>query len=668
MIQLRLEVKLVLRGPILTQATTAGAYGIDATMARDRLQRPYLPYSLMRGKLRQALEELQDALTDAAEGDSLRSSIDAWFGPRRQEGDEFNNRRGALFFSDFVHPIPKAGTQLLSRIKVDPDSGTVQERMLMVTDSPFQYGEPVEFNGELRWICPDVARIARDVAILQSGLRWLTQLGAERTIGYGRVDSVNIEQVHVMELTPQDEAGFLIAKEEVDKLTSHVNPNSRTHRHPCRIPVAVAGATALETRYAIRIRPRKPFCIAGMRRRANVFESESIIPGSTILGALATTYCRASGVPGGANEVKPVAGKPWQALAEDFGKMRFTHAFPAPRDSSERPSVLPLSLVAAEPESDDIPDVLYDVALCPRPRMVPHGDRQRPPVFASDWKRHAVAKKAKALFGWPEIRRESRIRTAIEPETLRAAPEQLFGYEMVDPEGFDWLAFLDLSRVDQPRRAHVLRDLQHLLSAGLGPLGKTKMDADIWIAPADSIRPVVQSNPVPLPGGYWVVTLQTPALLCRPDDLRWSSSEPPDQKLLRGYQRVVDELSDKSLRLERFFAKQSLSSVHFAGQLPRDGRGLYYPLVLTDEGSTFVLQAAGDEAKANQTIEQWLASGIPVPPSVAKDIDRGFSANSTDAWKHCPILNTHGFGEVVVNPPWLRDTVPNPSWPITLRD
>ena len=61
MIHLRLDVKLTLVGPLFTQATNPGASGIDAVMARDRDGRPYLPYSLVRGKLRQSLEALQNA-------------------------------------------------------------------------------------------------------------------------------------------------------------------------------------------------------------------------------------------------------------------------------------------------------------------------------------------------------------------------------------------------------------------------------------------------------------------------------------------------------------------------------------------------------------------------------------------------------------------------------
>src|SRR5262249_22023215 len=154
-------------------------------------------------------------------------------------------------------------------------------------------------------------------------------------------------------------------------------------------------------------------------------------------------------------------------------------------------------------------------------------------------------------------------------------------------------AVLDLSRVDPAQRSAVLLELHHLLSAGLGPLGKTKMDAEIWIEPVNRLEPVVLSSAEPLPGDCWVVTLQTPALLCRPEDLTWSHDDAPDKKLLEGYGRVFDEISAHTLKLERFFASQSLSGAHFAGRLPRDARGHYYPLVLTDAGTTFVLQAAG---------------------------------------------------------------------------
>ncbi len=667
MIHLRIDVGLTLIGPILTQATSAGAFGIDAAMARDRRGRPYLPYSLVRGKLRQAFEEIQDALGDPGERALFRAAITRWFGPRSEESDS-NNQRGTLFFSDFVHPDTRREGQLLSRIKIDQATGAVERRMVMVVDTPFQYGEPAEFRGAVRCVCVDEVQAEQDLQWLGAGLRWLTQLGACRTIGFGRVGSVHVDHVDLTELVPQDEDGPARDKGVLDPPTPENSPATRTVRHSCRLPDAAWSSDPAITHYALRIRPRGLLCIGGPRKRTNVFKSDAVIPGGALLGALATTYCTATGSSMATNEVTPLPGRPWQALARDFAKLRFTHAFPTARGSNERPVVAPLSLAVAEPAYGDIPDRFYDVALCSRPRLIPHGEESRPPVFAPDWKRHVVTKAAEKRFGWPEIHMEVRVRTAIDPGKLRAETERLFGYEMVDPDGLDWLTTLDLSGVAPQDRARVLADIQHLLSAGLAPLGKTKVDADVQFGPPSGFQPTVPSDVNPLPGHRWAITLQTPALLCHPRDPMWSSDTSPRENLHAGYDRIFNAISGGRLQLERFFATQSLSNTYFARGRPRDERGHYYPFVLTDPGSTFVLRGHGDTAGAQQTIATWLAHGIPLARSIAKSIDRGFDPDSGDAWKHCPILNRHGFGEIIVNPPWLMNTVPGSDWPTVLQD
>ena len=139
MIHFQLDVHLKLVGPVLTQSTNAGEFGVDAVMARDSQGKPYLPYSLIRGKLRQALEELEGALA-ADDAKHFPGDVVHWFGPRtrsreddhaRHERGELFNERGALFFTDFKHPQEKPLDPLISRIQMDPETGAAAERMLI---------------------------------------------------------------------------------------------------------------------------------------------------------------------------------------------------------------------------------------------------------------------------------------------------------------------------------------------------------------------------------------------------------------------------------------------------------------------------------------------------------------------------------------------------------
>jgi len=684
MIHVRLSVALTLRGPVLTQATSAGMLGLDAMMARDARQRPLLPYSLVRGKLRQSLEELVHVLPDP-EARQVRERLVRWFGPRH-DADDFTNQRGGLFLMDFVHATPRtegAGALdntdsydgQITRVRIDPETGAAEEKMLMMLESPFRPGELAEFQGEMWCVCPNVSEVKETMQILRAGFHWLPQLGAERTVGFGRTASVRLACSALTGLAPRSDPPTPDIDAEPDSQETDAGPIPTVTFPPQRRAGSSSPQSPSSLYHGVRIHPRSLLCLGGQRQNANLFESNEVLPGNAILGALATTLRMASSLPLNTNEVGAAPGGPWPALSANFSRIRFTHAFPAMRDTNRRPSAIPLSLVAAEPWSSDIPDDLDDVALCTRPRRVPHGFEQRPPVFQSDWKQHVVTVKTRQQFGWPAVRKELRVRTAIDPDRMRASDEQLFAYEAVDPSDLDWLGTLDLSRVAENDREQVFHELQCLLFAGLGPLGKTKIDAAFEFLPADSIQPTVPSDAQPLNGNLWTITLQTPAILCGPDDLRddeltIGGTGSSATRLLEGYGRTFDRLSGGALRLEHFFARQSLLSSFFAGRRPLDRHGNYYPFVATEQGSTFLLRATGDAAAGQSLIEDWLRHGLPLESSLASGIGRGgFDPNAVDAWKHCPILDRHGFGEIVVNPPWIRQPgVRLADWPITLED
>ena len=57
----RLDVTLTLLGPILTRGGMMAEPGIDAPLARDGFRRPMLPFSLIKGKIRDAFRALLPA-------------------------------------------------------------------------------------------------------------------------------------------------------------------------------------------------------------------------------------------------------------------------------------------------------------------------------------------------------------------------------------------------------------------------------------------------------------------------------------------------------------------------------------------------------------------------------------------------------------------------------
>ena len=562
--------------------------------------------------------------------------------------------RGGLNFSDFVYPTPKNDSSTRTRIKIDSTTGAAQEKMMMVLDAPFQVGEPAKFVGEVGCICSTTVQAQATVKFVLAGLRWIRQIGAERTIGFGRVQSVDAIEIVLTKLLPPI-AGTQPIHDPIEELF----PDQRcrpTISHRCAAPAV----TTADTKFVLRIQPHNPFCVGGITESGNLIDSEEIIPGGVILGALSSMWRQGSGLPPNQFEVTPDIGR-WNTLAKHFGKLVVTHAFPSQKRSNVRPGAVPLSLVAAEPWASGIPDTLFDVSLCSQPRLIPNGadGSKRPPVFQSDWKRHVVGSKAKAAFGWTSVPRELRVRTAIDADTLKAADEQLFAYHMVLPEQHEWLAYLSLGAVPNADRAGVLTELRQLLTAGIGPLGKTKTWADVSIDPISTVSPKWVSNTTALTDDSWVITLQTPAVLCDAESLR----DPIGFKLQEAYDKTWREISADCLSLKpgRFYARQSLAAPRFAGRLPMNSNGQYYPFILTDAGSTFALEAIDDKSKAKDCIDKWLDEGIP-----ACDRLLGGFAGDPD-WKRCPYLNRHGYGEISVNPPWLTGA-PSNDMPLCLRD
>jgi hypothetical protein len=283
------KITLTLEGPILTKSTAPGAFGLDAIMARNAADQPCLPGTLLKGRLRQAWEEL--GIYQDEEKHPL--------GPNYLDGGDKGGTsnepvRGALHFTDLVCENAPSGSGIRHRVQIEPATGAAKEHALLMAETPFGSGADVIFTGRIEAVTADASTLERN---LRFGLRWITHLGSHRGCGFGRVKDVVLEPVNA---APEEEGPFTLS--------------------------FTAGQAGLA------ITPLAPFCFAQHRTAENIFESTDIIPGAAIKGCLAE-YWRQSGT------AKP---PPW------FDRLRITHAFPAAAGSSERPVALPVSLVMDE--------------------------------------------------------------------------------------------------------------------------------------------------------------------------------------------------------------------------------------------------------------------------------------------------------------------------------
>lgn len=583
-----LNVALTLQGPVLTKSTAAGRPGVDAPMARDWRGRRSLPGTLIKGKLREAWTEMQETVP------TFDVRIDELLGRRtgnRADGGApaVAPHRGRLRFSDFEDERPDASSGSRYRIRIDPELGSVAKGAYQVIEAPYKAGERVVFRGTIRFVAADGHEAGQVASGVERGLRWITALGAARTIGFGRLLGASIEVT-----TAEAELAFAGRGD--------------------MLPLALT--------------PESPFCVAARRITDNLFESQDRIPGGVLKGAFVSTWMALIGKP--TDTLVDAATDPARPdLCQQFDKVRFTHAFPAPAGSMLRPVQYPLSVVQVR----DGGGSFYDVALSSGPGLI----RGEVPDFDVDWKNAAPVRDH---FGIIEPKRELRIRTAIDPDLRRAAEHDLFAYEAVVPEGCVWLGSIDLGLVPTNRdgvRAQLLEVLRH----GLRDIGKTKASATVALPAA--LRPKFDALVEPIDGSHWVVTLQTPAILTDPDDLRGAG----DRQCKNAYNEVWRELSGENLELVRLFARQELAGGFYLHR--RFQSGDYYPYLLTSAGSVFVLRATGDPDRGRQCVREWWEHGLRLPAWARERFRR--DGRDGDDWRNCPYIRENGYGEIAVNLP-----------------
>jgi hypothetical protein len=612
-----LNATLTLTGPVLTAATAPGGYGLDAVFARDPMpptegnghplpgEHFILPASLVRGRLRQAWEELNSVF---GPNEPKPFNIGALLGPdpvRGQQGSDPSDTneplRGRLRVEDFRACAETSEVRTRHRIAIDAQTGAADDQMLQLMEAPWGSGATVQFTGAIRCVAKDrtaAEELARQVEV---GLRWVPQFGGERGLGFGANAGVSVS---------------------VQPSTGQTNPPSAQEAD---------NATA----WALVITPLAPFLLARHRTIENVFEGQDIIPGAAIKGALAELWREEAGAAPGT----PVSqfGRTLHAeLAEHLDALVFSHAFPAPKGQRTRPVVPPLSLARGG-------GLLRDLASVGGPGLL----KGEAPTFDIDWKSRADVDRD---FGWPDVPlpREPRLGTAIDREKNRARDEALFGKEAVIPTGYEWLARVDFSAVTDPAaRQKVAEQLADLLAAGLDHLGKTHARARVEVLPAGSITPHVGQTLEPVDGQF-IVTLQTPALLGWPEPLpAFPSVDSANWKT--AYDEVWSELSGGALTCERFFARQTLAGGEYLWRRFQKKHGRpYNPWPLTEPGSVFVLQVANVREADAQTFLQRIATrGLPIPAWARTAF--GLTGDPKTDWCFCPYLPENGYGEVALN-------------------
>lgn len=639
-IVVHLKIKLLVEGPILSGSTALQIPGIDAAMARDGNGDPYLPYSLVKGKLRQSWHDFGDAMGQAY--GSRAPNPDELLGPKPRsndpEGIDSNGphwQLGRLRFTDFVqkdHQIRR--DSLITRIHIDEKSLAAAQGQLQVIESCFAAGEQVPFEGTIRFVAHDLDEVEPLTKLIVAGLKYSPNYGAEKSIGFGRTLDAHIEQLQLWSMQS--------AEQNLRTLAQRLYPQ---HQVSGKESINSTSRPSAITKYPFALNVHAPFVLGWRQSSGNIFESEESISGAVLKGILAEVMRQLT--PGQRTaDVGKLSSSTFPALQKHFSKLRLSHAFPTDKTKQplQRAVQVPQSLVNGNVDVSHFKSV-NEYLQC-------HDSAVR---FQTDWKSDDWGT-AGQLFPYPDLERELRVRTQIDPDKRRAKDENLFAYEMIRPDGLCWTGWIDVTDIPEEDRCKLLDEIDSLSQSGMLGLGKTKAACD-WsiLQDLESAHP---STPLTGSETRYVLTLQTSALLCDPRPLspeKLAQAQSPQQALFDEYQKCFHQLSDGCLKLSHFFATQSLAG-GFLHWRYRHGQ-VYNPWLLTDAGSVFVLEPSENESgrfgTAHEVIQLWNERGIPVPANLLQvycELDVGMAhTEQSEVWDACPFIPHNGYGEVTVN-------------------
>lgn len=608
MTQYQVPITLTILGPFLTAATGPQVYGMDKAFHRDGNNRPIIPDRHVKGKLRMALEELSE-LTGA----DLVMDISAWFGTKSEDGDygEYDPAPGTMNFTHFkLTDEIAAQKKARTRTAIHAASGTAAEKQLRSVEDLFASGTETKWKGSVIFYTADPATAEQTKNILLLGFSWLTNMGAEKGVGFGRLKKVQVGEPEPVLANEFDVAAL----------------GSQTHFH-------------------LRIRPLEKIMIGGVKKPgSNLVRSERVISGGAIKGALAAglnlVHGRPAHLPLTSEAAQEMPG--FEQLVAHYQDIRITHAFPA-LANGPRPVKLPLSTVKGG-KSDYV-----DLALISNQDILID---DQAPVYYIDWK------SPKEFKGAAAPREIFVTRTEIEDASRRSQEENLFTYSYLLPEDdqgglVEWICNVNFDAVDSGVRSQVRNQFGRAVAQFLTRLGKLNHAVKVVILPGTA-QPKVGTYQNPT--DEIIITLQSDAIMLNPEKVR---SLGIGEDLSALYAGFWDEISKSSLTLIDFYAHQNFQGGYLyhrylgAGEREQNPNQ-YYPYYLTGAGSVFRLKLV-DEKTANDHMDRWKQRGLDLPEWAHQKYGRF----GRTRWQNCPFVPENGYGEIAVNLSWHWEKQPS---------
>jgi CRISPR/Cas system CSM-associated protein Csm3 (group 7 of RAMP superfamily) len=527
-------ITLTVRAPVLCAGLGQPAFGVDAEFIRNEQGAPIIPRDHIKGQVRDAL------CTLAREKDCefTHEDIIRWLGAPSENGNE--PRSGQLIFDDLLlvstHDEPDF---YYPRVQINEKTGAADEGMLAFFEQIAPPGAELTFEGNLTAFVDDAEKLK---TALNKALKLIPAIGAMKSAGFGEVVSAKVEK--------SLDARLAIAGENIpDSITFDVIFD-------------------------------RPVLFDAVHEADNLVVGQPIIPGAAIKGALAWLLQRMGENP---------------AKNEALSKMLVSHAFPLDRNG-QRELEHPIPLCMASYLAGDKKFAFRCHLGVNDEDLLLNGDL---PTYAPDWK-NAAFEAARKVLGYPpeeRIRRLQRTRVDITYETGTATDQALFT-EVALSECIDgsaghkrrWRFTIHRNDTDQEE----FKRLAGLIRQGLWNMGRTNAAMQVV-----DVRKAPACTPKPFDGAEdtFAIMLLTPAVMT--DALKACNGS------LQWHTEAKDAYAaywqERDVELVDFMASQRWAGRYAAMRFrPYRGRERdrdYYPFMLTEPGSVFLLKGEGLKEK-----------------------------------------------------------------------
>ena len=609
-----LQVKLSVKAPLISSGGGDAVRNLNQVFYQTASGELALQHSHIKGKLREAMQEMQKygcffPIID----------LQSLFGQGCSK-DEISPvllkstllpHRARLHFSDFLLSDKSLNLppdqHRLTKVSINSITGTSKENFLQVIENRFKSGDIVIWSGVISFFSKseEAALIAKNLTL---GLKWITAFGGSKGSGFGCLESVTTELYEADSFLPEKSAiprshdGISLHLEFIDDLI-----------------------------------------IGGMSRGTNFIKSETVIPGGVVKGSLARFLNQlCDTVPDteaiGMNNRKVVDHFP--LLTKYFSALQFSHAFPVHAAQENRPVVIPFSAVKTS-VGEEL-DAYFDVALLQKPSL----DRNnKAPEFQVNWKNSGFLQE---YFGWASCDIINKTRTAIDPKTRRAKDESLYTFQYLTPfnagsekEKVKWIANLRFPDLKPSEQEQLLDEFIKAIHQGWSVLGKRGSCFSFTVRDGLAQDVILPLSEAVYDKDIAVVVLQSDALMFDGMSIAAHHQKPDLQSIYNDYWQ---EITEHSCDLVRLFTRQKFSGGYLAKRYKIYPH--YYPFILTEAGSVFVLRIKNRE-KAEKILLHLQKKGLPLPSLIARRV-----LENREPWELCPFVSENGYGEIRINQPW----------------